>query len=284
MNTDIQKKLDTMRKILKDTGGCAVAFSGGVDSSLVLTVAHEMLGDRCLAVIATSSTYPERECKMAIDYVKEREIPYVVISSEELDIPEFSCNPTDRCYFCKKELFEKVGEQAGKLGIKWVADGSNADDTGDFRPGMTAASELGVISPLKEAGLTKEDIRIVAKEVYNMAHADKPSMACLASRFPYGSEITRGKLSQVEKIEVFLEQQGFRIFRARHHGEIVRLELGQEEMNAVRDENIRGEITAFAKEQGFTYVTLDLDGYRTGSMNEGLTDEHKLAAKKGDSQ
>ena len=270
MIPELTTKLERLRSILKNTGGCAVAFSGGVDSSVVLSAAHEALGERCLAVIATSSTYPEREYRRAIEWVEQQGIPHVVISSEELDIPEFSCNPTDRCYYCKKELFEKVGEQARIHGLGFVADGSNADDAGDYRPGMTAARELKVLSPLKEAGLTKEDVRALAREVYRLPVADKPSMACLASRFPYGSEITRVKLGQVEQIEVFLERQGVRVFRARHHGDILRLELGPEEMKAVMNVDMRRKIILMAKELVYIYVTLDLEGYRTGSMNERL--------------
>ncbi|MFC1489684.1 ATP-dependent sacrificial sulfur transferase LarE [Candidatus Latescibacterota bacterium] len=278
MTPEIENKLNQMRKILKDTNGCAVAFSGGVDSSLVLTVAHEMLGDRALAVIATSSTYPQRECDRAVEWVKSKNIPYVVIASEELDIPEFSKNPTNRCYYCKKELFVKVREQGEKLGLRHVADGSNADDASDHRPGMDAACELSVLSPLLESGISKEEIRIISKEVYNLENADKPSMACLASRFPYGHSIVSKKLGQVELIEQFLESEGFRVYRARHHGDIVRLELGPEEMEAIMDTGIRDKITKFVKEQDFLYVTLDLEGYRTGSMNEGLAKD-KMAKK-----
>ncbi len=276
LSKEIILKLNRLKQILKKTEGCAVAFSGGVDSSIVLTVAHEVLGERCLAVIATSSTYPEKEFSRAVEWVKSHNIPYTVISSEELDIKGFSDNPTDRCYYCKSELFNKVWEQATIHGLKCVADGTNADDTGDYRPGMNAACELGVLSPLMEAGLTKEEIRILAREVYNLPMADKPSMACLASRFPYGSKISKDKLTQVEKIEDFLEQEGFRIFRARHHGDIVRIELGQDEMNTAIKEDIRRKISAFAKAQGFTYITLDLEGYRTGSMNERLIAERNI--------
>ena len=270
MTPECEAKFDRLKTILSETGGCAVAFSGGVDSSLLLTVAHEVLGDRTLGVIATSSTYPQRECERAVEWVKECNIPYVVIESEELDIDGFSKNPANRCYYCKKELFDKVREQAHAKGLKWVADGSNADDTGDYRPGMTAARESGVLSPLLEAGLAKEDIRTILREVYKLDIADKPAMACLASRFPYGSSITRDKLGQVEKIEEFLEREGLRIFRARHHGDIVRLELGPDELKAVMNDGLRKKITAFVKEQGFAYVTLDMEGYRTGSMNEVL--------------
>jgi pyridinium-3,5-biscarboxylic acid mononucleotide sulfurtransferase len=268
MNPEISSKLEHLKDILRGTGGCAVAFSGGVDSSLLLTVAYEMLGWRCLAVIATSSTYPERECAQAIQFVTERKIPHVVVSSEELDIPGFSANPRNRCYHCKSELFRKVRGQADAHGLGWIADGTNADDTRDYRPGMTAAREMGVISPLLEAGLTKEEIRTISREVYNLPTADKPSMACLASRFPYGSPITPEKLAQVERVEEFLNQVGFRVYRARHHGDILRLELGPREMEAAMRGEMRCAILANAKENGFVYVTLDLEGYRTGSMNE----------------
>ncbi len=274
-NEELSQKLNRLKRILAETEGCAIAFSGGVDSSLVLAVARDVLGNRCLAVIATSSTYPQRECDQAVEWVKSEDIPFVVISSEELDIPEFSKNPVDRCYYCKKELFEKIKKQAQARGLNWVADGSNADDVGDYRPGMDAARELGVLSPLKDAGFTKEDIRTIAREVYHLPMTDKPSMACLASRFPYGSTITRDKLGQVEKIEQFLEQEGFRIYRARHHGDILRLELGPEEMSAVINNDMRKRITMFAKEQGFLYVTLDIEGYRTGSMNEGFVPDNR---------
>ena len=261
-------KLDRLKTILRTSGGCAVAFSGGVDSTFLLTVAREVLGERCLAVIATSSTYPERERDQAVGFVEKRGIPHEVIVSEELDIPGFSENPRDRCFHCKSELFRKVRERSDARGLPWIVDGANADDTRDYRPGMRAARELGVRSPLLEAGLTKEDIRTLSREVYHLPTADKQSMACLASRFPYGSAITREKLGQVERIEEFLERRGFRVFRARHHGDVLRLELGSDEIETILRADVRKEVSAFAKEQGFVYITLDLDGYRTGSMNE----------------
>jgi len=271
MHSDVSCKLMHLKEILKETGGCAVAFSGGVDSTLLVTVAHEVLGDRCLAVTATSSTYPEREFKRAVDWIVKRGIPHMVVSSEELDIPGFSSNPPDRCYYCKKELFTILKEQADAHGLQWIADGTNADDVGDYRPGIRAACDLGVISPLREAGLTKNDIRLISREVYDLPTADRPAMACLASRFPYGSVITGEKLDQVEQLEAFLEREGFRVFRARHHGDILRLELGPEEMASMSDTRLRAQVTDYAKKLGFTYITLDLEGYRTGSMNEVLS-------------
>jgi pyridinium-3,5-biscarboxylic acid mononucleotide sulfurtransferase len=265
----LDEKLQKLKMILQQTHGCAIAFSGGVDSSLLVAVAHEVLGGCCLAVIATSSTYPKHEYKAAIRFARERGIPLVSIASEELDILGFRENPKDRCYYCKKELFEKIKAVADKRGLKFMADGNNSDDVNDYRPGLRAASELGVLSPLKEAGLRKEEIRQLAKS-YDLPMADKPAMACLASRFPYGSSITGGKLEQVERVENFLREKGFRIFRARHHGDILRLELDPDEIETFVRPEFRTEFVLFVKAEGFAYVTLDMEGYRSGSMNEVL--------------
>ncbi len=270
MKAEYKTKLDKLRRIIEETGGCAVAYSGGVDSSLVMKVAHEVLGKRSVAVIATSSTYSKREFGVALEWVKDQKIVYRIIHSEELDIPEFKFNPPDRCYYCKKELFTKVKEVAREYGFNAVLDGTNADDVRDYRPGMNAAKALNVISPLKEAGLSKDEIRTISKEVYKLPMADKPAMACLASRFPYGSTITEEKLRQIESIEELLLKYGFKNFRARHHGTVVRIELDVEEFDRMLKINIRNSIVQYAKKQGFTYVTLDLQGYRTGSMNETL--------------
>ncbi len=270
MSPGYAEKLDKLREILRSTKGCAVAYSGGVDSTLLLEVAYETLGERCLAVIATSATYPRREYEQAVAWVTNRGIPHRVIVSEELDIPEFADNPPDRCYYCKRELFSKIKKEAVARGLNCVADGTNLDDLGDFRPGMRAAGELGVISPLKEAGLAKEDIREISREVYNLPVADKPPMACMSSRFPYGASITLEKLKQVEDIEDFLYDRGLRTYRARHHGDLLRLELGPDEMRRMERPELRGEFVEFAKKRGFTYVTLDLQGFRSGSMNETL--------------
>ncbi len=263
-------KLERLRQLLRDTEGCAVAYSGGVDSSVLLAAAAEVLGDRCLAVIATSSTYPKREYKSAIEWVTRRGIPHVLVVSEELDIPEFRDNPPNRCYFCKRELLAKVREQADAHGLPHIAHGANADDANDFRPGLRAGAEMGALTPLKDAGLTKAEIRAIARDVYNLPVADKPAMACLSSRFPYGSSITREKLRQVEAVENYLHDCGMRVVRARHHGEILRLELGPDEMRLLQDPRMCAECIAFAKQQGFTYITLDLEGFRSGSMNDVL--------------
>ncbi len=265
----LEAKLARLKSILAATGGCAVAFSGGVDSSLLLAVAREVLRERCLAVIATSSTYSRREYREAVAFAEDRGIPLATISSEELEIPGFRDNPPDRCYHCKTELFSRIAALAAERGLRSVADGSNSDDLGDYRPGMRAARELGVISPLQEAGLGKEEIRALSRR-YALPTAEKPAMACLASRFPYGSTITREKLGQVEAMEEHLRELGFSGFRARHHGDLVRLEVPAAQLPALLGEEVRQSCLLKARELGFTYTTVDLEGYRTGSMNEAL--------------
>jgi pyridinium-3,5-biscarboxylic acid mononucleotide sulfurtransferase len=271
------KKLEGLKALIASFEGLAVAFSGGVDSTLLLEVAHEVLGKRCLAIIAASSTYPRREYEAALERVRDKGIRHLVIVSEEIDIPGFADNPPDRCYFCKKELFSRIRREAERLGIGTIADGANADDPGDFRPGIRAARELGVRSPLMECGLTKEDIRAISREVYGLSTADRQSMACMASRIPYGSPITRGKLGQIEAVEGFLAEKGFRVYRARHHGDLLRLELGKDDMGLLQQDSLVLEIVDVAKRNGFVYVTLDLQGFRSGSMNEVLTPEDTSA-------
>jgi uncharacterized protein len=272
MSLIFMDKLNSLKSTIKQLGSCAIAYSGGVDSTLLVAVAHEVLGDLCLPVIAVSSTYPRREFESAVAWLKSNSIGFVEVESEELDIPGFNENPTNRCYHCKKELFAKVWEVARIRGLHAVIDGTNADDIGDFRPGMQAASELGVVSPLLECGLTKADIREISRTVYNLPTADKQPMACMSSRFPYGSRITREKLKQVEAIEDYLSERGFRTFRARHHGDILRLELGQREIELLHATGLREDVIRVAKDNGFTYVTLDLEGFRSGSMNEVLAE------------
>lgn len=270
----LHEKYNRLKEILKEAGSGVVAYSGGVDSTFLLTVAYDVLGDQVIGVTARSSTYPEREYNEAKSHAEKLGVKHITIVSEELEIEGFSKNPINRCYFCKAELFSKIKLQADKYGLKHVFDGSNLDDTADYRPGMKAAKEQGVISPLKEAGFTKDDIRKLSKEL-NIPTWDKPAFACLSSRFPYGKEITAEKLSMVEKAEQYLLDIGFRQIRVRHHDEIARIEVEPNERAKFFDLNKMDQIGNEFKRIGFKYVTLDILGYRTGSMNEVLSEEEK---------
>ncbi|MBK1811590.1 ATP-dependent sacrificial sulfur transferase LarE [Clostridium sp. YIM B02505] len=271
---ELKEKFKLLKDIIKEKGSAAVAFSGGVDSTFLVKVAYEVLGERLIAVTATSSTYPERELKEAIKYAKDMGVKHIIISSEELDIEGFASNPKNRCYYCKKELFTKIKNVALENGVEYVFDGSNLDDNGDYRPGMQAARELEVVSPLKQAELTKNDIRELSKEL-GLPTWDKPSFACLSSRFPYGHKITLPKLRMVDQAEQFLLDMGIKQVRVRHHGEIARIEVAPEEREQFFNIELMDKIGNKFKEIGFTYVTLDMLGYRTGSMNEVLNKEEK---------
>jgi len=260
-------KLENLKESIRRMGSLAVAYSGGVDSTFLLKVAHDVLDANVIAVTARSSTYPEREFREATDFAKKIGVRHRVIVSEELDIEGFSDNPVDRCYFCKRELFTKILDVAKQSGLKYVADGSNIDDLGDYRPGMKAVKELGVVCPLKEAGMGKDDIRILSKEM-NLPTWDKPAFACLSSRFPYGQKITREKLEVIDKTEQFLMDLGFRQVRVRHHGDMARIEVSAEERRKIFDTDLMDRIHEKFRQFGFAYVALDLKGYRTGSMNE----------------
>lgn len=267
-----QEKLTKLQEILKQMGSAVVAFSGGVDSTFLLRVAAETLGpDQTIALTATSPTYPRHEFEESCALAKQMGVRQVVVESNELEIPGFSQNDRSRCYHCKKELFGICLDKAQQLGFKAVLDGSNTDDLGDFRPGRDAARELQVRSPLVEAGLNKQEIRDLSQEM-GLATWDKQPFACLSSRFPYGTEITAERLEQVGACEIFLRQQGFRNYRVRFHGETARIEVGEEEIGRFFDLQLRQEVTRAFKEAGFTYVALDLQGYRTGSMNETPAD------------
>jgi len=267
MYSDTNGKLEKLRGVIHDLDSAIVAFSGGVDSSLVARLCYDVLGDKALAVTARSETYPYYELENAKKVAREIGITHLIIDTKELDIPGFSSNPPNRCYFCKSELFERLKGLAQEEGYEHVLDGANADDSQDYRPGSQAASELGVRSPLKEVGLTKEEIRKLSKEL-GLSTWDKPSYACMSSRFPYGQEITPEKLQMVSLAEDFLRSLGLRQFRLRHHNGIARLEVAQEEIPLAIER--RDDIVKRCKELGYTYVTLDLQGYRTGSMNEVL--------------
>jgi uncharacterized protein len=266
---ELYLKLERLQEILREMGSLIVAFSGGVDSTFLLKVAKDSLGENVLAVTATSSTYPERESREAEGLAREIGARHIKIESEELDIPGFRNNPPDRCYYCKGELFHKLKEIAERENIKFIADGSNLDDLSDYRPGRKAAEELGVRSPLKEAGFTKENIRILSKEM-GLSTWNKQSFACLASRFPYGNEINPNKLGMVDKAEDFLLSMGFRQVRVRHHDTIARIEVSKDEIVRLFYNGTSETISKRLKEIGFKYITVDLEGYRTGSMNLAL--------------
>ena len=271
---EVNDKLKRLRKRIEGLESMAVAYSGGVDSTFLLHVAHEVLHDRVIGVTAVSSTYPEREFKEASDFARESGIAHVVIHSEELDIEGFSNNPVNRCYLCKHELFSKIKGVASERGIRYVAEGSNLDDLGDFRPGMQAVAELGILSPLKEAGLGKEEIRSLSKEL-GLPTWDKPAFACLSSRFPYGHEITREKLQMVDRAEQYLLDLGFRQVRVRHHGDLARIEVSTAERSRFFDPDLMDRVYEKFKAFGFAYTALDLKGYRTGSMNEVIDTQLK---------
>lgn len=265
----IQAKLARLHRILHKMGKALVAFSGGVDSTLLLRVALDVLGDNVLAVIASSETYPEREVKEARKLGRRLGARVLVIKTREIDNPDFSKNPPQRCYYCKQELFSRLKEIAAERSIPHVLDGSNFDDRADFRPGSRAGKELGIRSPLREAGLTKDDIRLLSKDS-GLPTWDKPSLACLASRFPYDTPIERRTLSQVGRAEDYLRQLGFSQVRVRHHGQVARIEVPAGDLARVASEEFRFRIARHFKSLGYTYVSLDLEGYRTGSMNEPL--------------
>jgi uncharacterized protein len=267
-----------LKEIIEGYSSLLVAFSGGCDSTFLLRVARDALGDRAMAVTARSETYPSRECEEALQLARDMGVRHLTIDTSELSIEGFSSNPPDRCYFCKGELFQKLLEIAAEHGMRYVADGASLDDASDHRPGMRAARELGIVSPLKEAGLTKDDIRELSR-MLGLPTWDKPSFACLASRFPYGEEITPEKLTMVEQAEDFLRSLGFRQVRVRHHDTMARIEVSEADIRRFLDDSVRQRVAAKLKEIGYTYVSLDLKGYRSGSMNEVLSQSERSAEK-----
>lgn len=272
MNAESKEK--RLRRLLRDLGSIAIAFSGGVDSTYLLKVASDELGERALGVTAVSSTYPLRERRKSERLAELMGARQIFIESEETEIEQFRENPPDRCYYCKTELFLKVAEAAHREGIEHLADGSNLDDLRDHRPGMAALKEQKVLSPLRECGFTKSDIRERSK-ILGLPTWDQPAFACLSSRFPYGIPITVEALIKIEIAENALYNLGFRVIRVRHHSDIARIEVGSEEVHRLLDDDVRKQVLDAVKKAGYTYVTVDLEGYRTGSMNEVLTQEDK---------
>ncbi len=264
----LNKKYQALREYIRSLGSLAVAFSSGVDSTFLLKVAHQELGDKAIAVTAKSCSFPKREADEAANFCKANGIKQITVVSEELEIPEFRHNPVNRCYLCKKELFTKIISLAKENGVEYVCEGSNMDDNGDYRPGLKAVAELGVKSPLRHCELYKEEIRELSKQL-ELPTWNKQSFACLASRFVYGEEINEKKLAMVDKAEQALLDAGFKQLRVRIHGEnLARIEVMPAELEKLL--SMRETVTEKLREAGFAYITMDLQGYRTGAMNEAL--------------
>jgi uncharacterized protein len=273
MNKELENKYNRLKTLLGELGKIVIGFSGGVDSTLLLKVAVDTLGSNAIAVIGKSETYPAQEYKEALELIGLIGAKFLEVQTEETDNIKFRENPVDRCYYCKSELFSKLHKIAEAQNITWIADGSIVDDLKDFRPGSRATAEQNVRSPLLESGFTKEDVRELSKHL-GLPTWDKPSFACLSSRFPYGFGITKEALSKIDQAETFLRSVGFRAFRVRHHDEkTARIEVLPTEIPRILDPDIRNSIIEKLKTLGFIYITLDLQGYRTGSMNEVLPAE-----------
>ncbi len=266
--------MERFRSILTGMGGIVIGYSGGCDSTLLAAMAREVLGDRAVCVLASSETCPHSEVEEALETADHLGIPVVRIKTDELKNEAFVANTPDHCYFCKRELFGKLTAIAKEQGIAWVADGSNLDDLDDYRPGGKAAAEFGVRSPLREAGLTKKEIRELSHRK-GLPTWDKPAFACLASRIPYGTRIESAVLTRLEKAECFLKGLGFRQVRVRHHGNVARIEVEPEQIPRMASPEIRRQVARKFRELAYLYTTLDLDGYRMGSMNAVLDPKTK---------
>ena len=270
MNSSAKEKHEKLKAIFKDMGKVLVAFSGGVDSTLLLKVAQDTLGNKnVLAVTALSPLYPERELQGVKKLIQALGARHRLIHSNELEIPGFSKNPPNRCYYCKSKLFKELLELAREEALPSVVEGSTLDDDQDHRPGKMAIQELGIRSPLKETGFTKAEVRELSRAL-GLSTWDKPSFACLASRFPYGEEISEEGLRMVDQAEDFLFGLGFKQVRVRHYGNLARIEILKEEMARLMEDSLRATVVDHLKGMGFRYITLDLQGFRSGSMNEVL--------------
>ena len=270
MIREIDRKLEDLKRYIASFDGIAVAFSGGVDSTFLLKVCHDVLGDRCIAITAQSESFPVREMEEAVAFCEKENIRQILFRPDETELEQYVSNPKDRCYYCKHLLFSKMKQIASEQGITAVAEGSNMDDLGDYRPGLRAIAELQVISPLREAQLYKSEIRELSKEM-DLPTWSKQSFACLASRFVYGERITPEKLRMVGHAEEVLYELGLAQYRVRIHGSMARIEVLPADFECILREENREKIIREFRKAGFTYVTMDLMGYRTGSMNEVLS-------------
>ena len=274
LTADQENKLKRLKEIIADYGSLAVGFSGGVDSSFLIAVAHEILGDRLIAVTGVDASIPEREVKEAKAFCEERGIRLILCTVDPLKEESFRNNSPDRCYFCKHGIFTEIKRIASENGIDYVAEGSNMDDLGDYRPGLRAVEELGVKSPLREAGMYKADIRQISNAM-GLPTWSKPAYACLASRFVYGEEITEEKLYMIDRAEQFLIEHGFLEERVRMHGNVARIEVPPADIPRLASDEIRTAVYDEFRKLGFMYVALDMKGYRTGSMNATLNTDNK---------